>query len=269
MLNLTPFQFGMSNIRVIVTETGEIHFVASDVAKCLGYNEPHKAVSSHCKHAKSLTDIDGINHPVQQSQKLDPKTKLIQECDVYRLVMRSKLESAERFQDWIVEEVIPSIRKTGQYGASQKFPVPQTYSEALRLAADYVERNAALEQKIEENAPKVRFAEIVGEDSNTRCVRAWVKAMKHENNLRVGEREVFKWLVDNKYIYKDNGGYLPYARYEANGANYFTVVIDEINGKPRKQLKITGKGVVALTAKVVRAFSQPDNGMVKLAGGVA
>jgi len=137
-------------------------------------------------------------------------------------------------------------------------PLPTSFSEALLLAGKIqAEKEAAL-LKIAQDKPKVEFANIITEDSNTRCIRIWIKAMKHENNLIVGEREVFKWLLENRYIFKDKNGYLPYSRYESNGCNYFTVVIDEINGKPRRQLKITGKGVVALTGKVVKAFAQDE-----------
>lgn len=124
---------------------------------------------------------------------------------------------------------------------------------AIAWAAEFKAKQAALAQ-IESDKPKVVFAEIVGEDSNTRCIRHWVKAMKHENNLVVGEREVFKWLVDGKYIFRSGKSYLPYSKYEANGKNYFTVVVGEVNGRPCRQLQITGKGVVALTSKVVKAF---------------
>jgi phage antirepressor YoqD-like protein len=149
------------------------------------------------------------------------------------------------------------------------FEIPQTLSEALLLAGKLAAEKEQALAKIEADRPKVDFANIVTEDSNTRCVRVWVKAMKHENNLTVGEQQVFKWLVDNRYIFKDSGGYLPYAKYESGGANYFTIVIDEINGKPRRQLKITGKGVVALTGKVVKAFSSARNGLVLLQGELA
>lgn len=128
MPNLMPFQFNTSSIRVVTTDDGEILFVASDIAITLGYTNPPKAVRDHCKKAKSLIDIDGTNRSVQQNQelaKLDPKTKLIPESDVYRLTLRSKLESAEAFQDWLVEDVIPNIRKTGSYTAPQaKQPTP-------------------------------------------------------------------------------------------------------------------------------------------------
>jgi phage anti-repressor protein len=151
----------------------------------------------------------------------------------------------------------------------KQFALPKTFSEALRLLADETEAKEAALAQIEADKHKVEFAKIVTDDSNTRCVRIWVKSMKHENNLTVGEREVFKWLLDNKYIFRDGGGYLPYAKYEASGSNYFTVVIDEINGKPRRQLKITGQGVVALTSKVVKSFAPVRQGLVLLQGDAA
>lgn len=112
---LETFSFHSSKIRTISTESGEIFFVAKDVASTLGYSDTVKAVSTHCKKAKSLIDIGEANHPPQQNQQLDSQTKLIPESDVYRLVMRSKLQQAEEFQDWVCEEVIPSIRKHGSY----------------------------------------------------------------------------------------------------------------------------------------------------------
>jgi anti-repressor protein len=133
---------------------------------------------------------------------------------------------------------------------------------AARAWADEVEAKQAALKQIEADKPKVKFADVVTESSNTRCIRVWVKSMKHENNLVVGERAVFKWLLDNRYIFKEGNGYLPYAKYESNGLNYFTVVIDDINGKPRRMLKITGNGVVALTGKVVEYFCGNEFGMV-------
>lgn len=135
------------------------------------------------------------------------------------------------------------------------FTMPSTLSEALLLASQLEAAKEAALAKIEADKPAVEFAKIVSDSSNTRCIRVWVKSMKHENNLTVGEKEVFKWLVDNKYIYRDGKSYLPYSRHESNGTNYFTIVIDEINGHPIRQIKITGKGVTNLTSKVVNSLS--------------
>lgn len=73
---------------------------------------------------------------------------IIPESDVYRLVMRSNLPDAERFQDWVVEEVLPSIRRAGSYGQWNLPRVPKSFPDALRMIADIEEeKQLALEQR--------------------------------------------------------------------------------------------------------------------------
>ena len=88
----------------VIEKDGSFWFVATDVAKALGYEKPNNAVNTHCKK------VNKINYPVTGQA-----VNIIPEMDVYRLVMKSQLPSAEKFQDWVVEEVLPSIRKTGGY----------------------------------------------------------------------------------------------------------------------------------------------------------
>ena len=136
---LVSYSFQSSfNVR-IVTVDGEPWFMAKDVATALGYADTDQAVRNHCKRAKSLKDIDPLNHRVEQNQELDPKTKFIPEPDVYRLITRSKLPSAEAFETWLFETVIPSIRKTGAY----QLPAPAPEVETLS-AQQYDELTRAL-----------------------------------------------------------------------------------------------------------------------------
>src|SRR5690606_30777848 len=86
---------------------GEPWFVARDVAEALGYTNPQKAVRDHCKRARPI----GVN----DSFTLARQTLIIPEPDIYRLVMRSRLPEAERFEEWVVSDVLPSIRKHGLY----------------------------------------------------------------------------------------------------------------------------------------------------------
>ena len=134
----TKKEFG--SVRV-VEHNGEPWFVASDVARALGYVDPSQAVRDNCKKTNKITrqvsETDRVHNP--------PVTFLIiPESDVYRLVMRSNLPSAVEFQDWICEVVIPALRKRGFYGA---LPVPASLPnfadpvEAARAWAD--EREAA------------------------------------------------------------------------------------------------------------------------------
>lgn len=97
-------QFG--DITVFVTDDGKILFKANDVAAALGYASPQNAVARYCKGVTVLM--------TPSSRGLQP-TKYITEADVYRLIMRSKMPFAEMFQDWVCEEVLPSIRKYESY----------------------------------------------------------------------------------------------------------------------------------------------------------
>ncbi|KOR32190.1 hypothetical protein TI05_08825, partial [Achromatium sp. WMS3] len=86
-VELITFVFQSIFIRVLLIED-TIWFIASDIAKALGYKKPRNAITMHCKRAKSLIDIDALIYAVQENQEvraLDPKTKLIPEIDVYKL----------------------------------------------------------------------------------------------------------------------------------------------------------------------------------------
>lgn len=86
---------------------GKPYFVANDIAKALGYTNPSKATNDHCKKAKMVWGNDSLGRRQE--------FKVIPEGDMYRLVTHSKLESAERFESWVFDDVLPSIRKTGGY----------------------------------------------------------------------------------------------------------------------------------------------------------
>lgn len=118
---MVPFQFDSMTVRTVMGDDGEPLFVAKDVADALGYQRSRDAIAQHCKGAvkRRLPTASG-----------EQDVTLIPERDVYRLVMRSKLPAAERFEEWVVGEVLPSIRKTGSY--SIKSPV-ELYQEALEL----------------------------------------------------------------------------------------------------------------------------------------
>lgn len=99
---------------------GKPYFVGTDVAKALGYSNPRKAIIDHCK---GVTKRDTPTSSGIQSMSY------INEGDLYRLIMKSKLPSAEKFESWVMDEVLPTIRKTGSY---QK---PMTIAEQIQLLA--------------------------------------------------------------------------------------------------------------------------------------
>ncbi|MEB0133454.1 BRO family protein [Pseudomonas sp. CCI2.4] len=107
--NAKPFSFHGFQVRVIDSGGGEPMFVAKDVAEALGYANTSKAINTHCKAVSTChTEMGGQVRSIQ----------IIPERDLYRLVMKSKLPAAEQFEEWVVGEVLPSIRKTGAYAVS-------------------------------------------------------------------------------------------------------------------------------------------------------
>ena len=105
---VTPFDFHGLPVRVIDDGHGEPWFIAKDIAEALGYSNTSKAINAHCKAVSTChTEMGGQVRAVQ----------IIPERDLYRLVMKSKLPAAEQFEEWVVGQVLPSIRKTGTFSA--------------------------------------------------------------------------------------------------------------------------------------------------------
>lgn len=190
-------QFG--EVRTI-EENGKPLFCGSDVARALGYARPNDAISAHCR----CTVKRRIPHP--QSPDKEIEISFIPEGDVYRLIVRSKLPSAEKFERWVFDEVLPTIRKHGAY------LTPETLEAAL-LNPDYLiklatalkeetEKRKALEAREKENAPKVLFADSVGTSESTILVGDLAKIIR-QNGVDIGRTRMFDWLRNSGYLMKD------------------------------------------------------------------
>lgn len=107
---IIPFDFDGLNIRTITDETGAPWFNGKDVCDALGYADSTNAMKQHCKGVVK-------RHPIVDALKRKQMANFIQERDLYRLVMRSRLPAAEAFEEWVVGTVLPSIRQTGQFQA--------------------------------------------------------------------------------------------------------------------------------------------------------
>lgn len=184
-------EFG--SVRVVMRDD-EPWFVARDVAIALGYADPADAVQRHCKK---------VNDSNMGVSPMVPSPKIIPESDVYRLVMRSNLPNAEKFQDWVVEEVLPSIRKSGSYSMA-----PKTYPEALRaLAAEVELREAEKQQRIlaeHQRDEAIRTKAQIGSRREATSMATASAAVRQRNALaeRMGEGRKWKtvkaipWLLD-------------------------------------------------------------------------
>jgi prophage antirepressor-like protein len=129
---LQTFNFNSHAFRVITGGNGEPWFIAKDVADCLGYADPAQAVKQLCKKAVNFTNASKtVVNEIKELHRT--KALIIPESDVYRLIMRSSLPSAEDFQALVCEEILPSIRKTGGYTHGQSTQQPSLITVATEL----------------------------------------------------------------------------------------------------------------------------------------
>ena len=204
-------EFGQVRTMIV---NGKIWFVGKDVAEGLGYTIPHKAIRTHCKGCSKM------EYPTNGGKQ---EMLFITEGDVYRLASKSELPSAERFETWIFDEVLPSIRKHGMYMTSS------VAQQAINNPTEFLARavlvaNQELDKLKMENAvmkPKADyFDELV--DRNTLTNFRDTAKMLH-----IGQKYFINWLLERKFVYRNIKGKLqPYSQFianDSNGKGYFEV----------------------------------------------
>lgn len=193
-------------------EGGRVLFCGSDVAKALGYAKPQDAVKVHCPHAVK----QGVG--VQTGIKADgsPATQVVEmsfipESDLYRLVFSSKLPTAEKFTDWVTDEVLPSIRKHGGYISGQEtMSTEELMAKALLVAQrTLAERDARIASLMVENQVMLPKAEYFDELVDRNLLTNFRETAKQ---LNMPPKKFVAFLLEKKYIYRDQRGKLmPYS----------------------------------------------------------
>lgn len=183
----------------MVTIDGEPWFVAVDIATALGYATPRDAVARHCKGV--------VKHDTPTSSGIQ-SISYINEGDMYRLIMRSKLPSAEKFEDWVVNEILPSIRKHGAYMTAdtleKALSSPDFLIQLATKLKEEKERNAALLEDVSRMKPKEIFADAVSVSNTSILIGELAKILK-QNGVDIGQNRLFGWMRDNGYLIKRKG----------------------------------------------------------------
>ena len=211
-------EFG--SIRVL-QEAGKTFFCASDVAKALGYVNPYAAVKRHCRGP--LTKREGVVQKVNQYGDAGEQVveiAFITEGDVYRLIVHSKLPSAERFEHWVFDEVLPSIRKHGVYMSDSILDQVIQHPEVIyTLAQDLVAEREQLEgirKQLDAAQPKADYFDTFVNSEDCTCIRNFCK------EIGIPEKTAVALLLDHRYLYRSPSGWLmPFADKSARG--YFIV----------------------------------------------
>jgi prophage antirepressor-like protein len=225
MNELQIFPYKGSNIRTIQFG-GEIWWVLKDVCMALG-------ISNSGNVAKRLDDFQK-DIRLMDIRGGEQKVTVVSESGLYSIVFRSDKEVARNFERWVTSEVLPSIRKTGNYNTQPQ--VPQNFADALQLAADQQRQIEAQSQKLIEQQPKVAFHDKVARTDKVMSFRD-VTALQD-----IRPKCLMKLLEDNKYIYRNQRQQL--RAYAHSNKDYFR--LKKVIGRDDKaydHLYVTNKGL--------------------------
>lgn len=242
MNELQEFNFQGNQLRTVLIDS-EPFFVGKDAATAIGYKNFRDALKTHVK-AKYKRE-SRITTPFGTQTMT-----VISEPGLYQLAGESKLPSAGPFQDWVAEQVLPSIRKHGAY------MTPETIEKAIynpdfiiNLATqlkDEQAKTAALTADNETMKPKALFADAVATSNTTILVGDLAKVLK-QNGVDIGAKRLFAWLREQGYLIKRIGADYNSPTQRAMELGLFDIkerTFQNPDGSVRitKTTKVTGKG---------------------------
>lgn len=194
MNGLQVFKNNEFSIKSVVINE-EPWFIGKDIAHILGYANANDALIKHVDQDDKKT--------IQKSQNAilenipNRGLTIINESGLYSLILSSKLESAKRFKRWVTSEVLPTLRKTGQYQVKE-LSGQELMAKALIEAQSVL---AAKDKQIEQMKPKALFADAVASSHTSILVGDLAKLIK-QNGYDIGQNRLFAWMKDNGYLIK-------------------------------------------------------------------
>ena len=175
-------------------------FCLMDVCKSIGI--------VNARNVKERLDGEDVRQVDTLTNGGVQKLTYVTESGLYDVIIRSDSDMAKPFRKWITSEVLPSIRKTGNYSIMNK--VPHTFAEALRLAAEQQEKIEAQQNLIEAQKPKAEFYDDVVESKDAMSMDRVAKTL----NMGIGRNKLFELLRNRKILMNNN---TPYQRYVDSG----------------------------------------------------
>lgn len=234
-------EFG--KIRTVEVE-GKIYFVGNDIAKALEYARPYEAISAHCKGA--VTYRIPTNGGFQES-------KVIPEGDIYRLIVKASDQSknkdikdkAARFESWVFDNILPSIRKHGMYAVDELLDDPDLAIKAFTALKEEREKNRRLQAENSRMKPKEIFADAVSTSHTSILIGDLAKLLK-QNGYETGQKRLFEMMRSEGFLIK-NGDSKNMPTQRSMEMGLFEVketTITNSDGSIRitKTTKVTGKG---------------------------
>ncbi|MFI6302121.1 phage antirepressor [Amycolatopsis thailandensis] len=232
MSELIPFDFHGSAVRVVVID-GEPWFAAGDVCFVLGYSNPRDAVAKHVReHQKRASRI--------ATPSGEQSATVISEGGLYRLLMRARTVLADQFQDWVTDEVLPAIRKTGKFDLS----VPTTFADALELAAKQAREIEVKAARIGELEPAAQSWEQLADAKGDYSLREAAQILDRDPSISTGQNRLAKTLKGLRWTDRTGQPYqsqIDNGRLAVRSRDFFNSGVGE--QQVSTQVRITVKGL--------------------------
>ncbi|MDO4157357.1 MAG: phage antirepressor KilAC domain-containing protein [Oscillospiraceae bacterium] len=201
------------SVRTLEQNDGKVLFFGSDVAKALGYKRPNDAISTHCRAT--------VKHSIPISGKMQG-VNFITEGDMYRLITHSKLPDAEKFESWVFDEILPTIRKHGAYMTEQTIEKALFNPDFLIELATQLKNEqarskrlettvAVQEQQIAELQPKASYYDVV-----LNC-KDLISIGKIAKDYGWSARKMNEYLHEHGVQYKQGKTWLLYQKHASYG----------------------------------------------------
>ena len=211
-----------------VEHEDKVYFCGRDVATALGYKDPVNAIKQHGRGV-------AFHHPITDALGRTQEARFITEGDLYRLIFSSKLPAAQDFEAWVVNEVLPTIRRHGVYAIDELLDNDEFLEHAIiQLRSERAKRLAA-EQALLEAAPKVSYYDVVLQSDSLLTITEIAK------DYGLSAKKLNLLLHDAGVQFKQSGRWFLYGRFAEQGYTQSkTHEYDE--GKTRTHMYWTQKG---------------------------
>ena len=242
----------VKNVKGYVDKTGTAFLNLEDVARGLGFERE--------KNGKMYVMWDRVNKYLEElSFHTSVENEFIPENIFYKLCMKANNETARAFQDLVCDEILPTIRKTGGYIATSENDTDEDImAKAILVAQKTIERKNErikhLETKIEDDAPRVAFAETIEKAADCILVREFSKVIATEG-IDLGERRLYKWFREKGFIFKNSTEPMQSAVKKGLFKVSETVVKTVKGDRVFKTTKITGKGQIFFLELLKKEFN--------------
>jgi len=231
-------EFGQ--VRAVIEES-EIWLIGKDITEKLEYQNGSRDINRH-------TDEEDRREVVINDGIQNRKVLAVNESGLYSLILGSKLSTAKKFKKWVTSEVLPTIRKHGMYATDELLNNPDLLIQVATQLKKEREEKRVLQLKIQEDKPKVLFAEALEVSDNTILIGELAKLLR-QNGIDIGQNRLFERLRADGYLIRKKGESYNLPTQRAMDQELFQIKTRTINNpdgsiRTTRTTKITGKGQV-------------------------